>query len=69
MKQQGSKRREKKVVGISQMESTTVYVKVNDKERVLHRKLSDKLEKLVGGQWVQVKVTKELLMNEQFREY
>lgn len=69
MKQQGSKRREKKIVGISQMESTTVYVKVNDKERVLHRKLSDKLEKLVGGQWVQVKVTKELLMNEQFREY
>lgn len=69
MKQQGSKRREKKVVGISQMEPTTVYVKVNDKERVLHRKLSDKLEKLVGGQWVQVKVTKELLMNEQFREY
>jgi len=69
MKKQGSARREKKVVSISQMKSTILYVKVNDRERVLHRKLSDKLEKLIGGQWVQVKVTKELLMNEQFREY
>ena len=68
MKKQGSKRRERKAVGISEMNSSTLYVKMTG-DRILHRRLNNKLEKLVGNKWVEVKVTKELLMNEKFREY
>lgn len=68
MKKHGSKR-EKKVVSVAQMTSSTLYLMVGDKDRVLHRKNGEKLEKLIGGQWVELKVTKEFLMNNKFREY
>ena len=60
--------RERQTVSVSEMKSDRLYTVKGT--RILHRRLEGgKLEKYEGGQWVEVKVTKERLMHMKLREY
>jgi len=69
LKDHSKPRKQKAVVSVSEMKSTTLYIIHGGEPRVFYRRLKDTLEIMKEGSWSEVKITRELLMNTRFREY
>jgi len=66
---QGKPKKEKPVVSVSEMKSSCLYVLHGSDGNTLYKRVNGQLEKMVNDGWIEVKVTREMLINTKFREY